>query len=83
MVADSQQTLIWAWLSAVLLIGLLLNGLLGWAWADPVAALLIAAFAVREGVEAWRGDACCAPVSVLTSDAGEEQTDRNGPCCEA
>ncbi|CAA0134843.1 Uncharacterised protein [Mycolicibacterium vanbaalenii] len=58
-VADSKQTLLCTYLSAVLLIGLLLNGLLGWTWADPLAALGIAALAVREGLEAWRGDPCC------------------------
>ncbi|MGB2919191.1 MAG: cation transporter [Mycobacterium sp.] len=58
-VADSKQTLLCAYLSAVLLVGLLLNGLLGWTWADPLAALGIAALAVREGIEAWRGDPCC------------------------
>jgi divalent metal cation (Fe/Co/Zn/Cd) transporter len=60
-VADSKQTLLCTYLSGVLLAGLLLNWLLGWTWADPVAALVIAAIAVREGVQAWRGDACCAP----------------------
>lgn len=75
-VADSKQTLICTYLSAALLIGLLLNSLLGWAWADSLAALVIAIFAVREGLEAWRGDACCAaPVAVLT---GERESD---PCC--
>lgn len=64
-VADSRQTLICAYLSGVLLVGLVLNGALGWAWADPVAALVIAGFAVREGLEAWRGDACPTPVSAL------------------
>jgi divalent metal cation (Fe/Co/Zn/Cd) transporter len=58
-VADSKQTLLCTYLSAVLLAGLVLNGLWGWSWADPVAALGIAAIAVREGVNAWRGDACC------------------------
>ncbi|MEU8234552.1 cation transporter [Actinoplanes sp. NPDC048967] len=60
-VADSQQTLLCTYLSAVLLAGLLLNSLFGWSWADPAAALIIAAVAVKEGREAWRGDACCAP----------------------
>jgi len=55
-IADSKQTLLCTYLSAVLLIGLLLNALLGWSWADPVAGLVIAAVAVREGVEAWRDD---------------------------
>ncbi len=58
-VADSKQTLLCTYLSAVLLGGLVLNGLLGWSWADPVAALGIAALAVREGINAWHGDPCC------------------------
>lgn len=68
-VADSKQTLLCAALSAVLLVGLLANSVLGWSWADPVAALVIAAVAVREGGEALRGDTCCAPVAVLVGDA--------------
>lgn len=59
-VADSKQTLLCTYLSAVLLVGLLLNSLLGWAWADPIAALVIAVIAVKEGLNAWRGDGCCA-----------------------
>jgi len=58
-VADSKQTLLCTYLSGVLLAGLLLNSLFGWAWADPVAALVIAVVAVREGREAWRGEHCC------------------------
>ena len=58
-VADSKQTLLCTYLSAVLLAGLVLNSLWGWSWADPIAAIGIAAIAVREGVNAWRGDACC------------------------
>jgi divalent metal cation (Fe/Co/Zn/Cd) transporter len=57
-VADSKQTLLCTYLSAVLLVGLLLNALVGWSWADPLAGLVIAAVAVREGIEAWRGDTC-------------------------
>jgi divalent metal cation (Fe/Co/Zn/Cd) transporter len=59
-VADSKQTLLCTYLSAVLLAGLLLNAYAGWWWADPAAALVIAGVAAREGAEAWRGDACCA-----------------------
>jgi len=59
-VADSKQTLLCTYLSAVLLVGLALNSLFGWSWADPLAALVIAGVAVKEGREAWRGDACCA-----------------------
>jgi divalent metal cation (Fe/Co/Zn/Cd) transporter len=55
-VADSKQTLLCTQLSAVLLVGLALNSIFGWAWADPAAALIIAVVAVREGVEAWRGE---------------------------
>ena len=69
-VADSKQTLLCTYLSAVLLVGLVLNSTLGWSWADPLAALVIAAVAVKEGLEAWRGDACCTPVAVLTAEDG-------------
>jgi divalent metal cation (Fe/Co/Zn/Cd) transporter len=63
-VADSTQTLLCTYLSAVLLAGLVLNATLGWSWADPIAGLVIAAVAVREGLEAWRGEACgCGPVA--------------------
>jgi Co/Zn/Cd efflux system component len=58
-VADSKQTLLCTYLSAVLLAGLLLNSTLGWWWADAGAALVIAGIAVREGLNAWRGEACC------------------------
>ncbi|MDX6390901.1 MAG: hypothetical protein QOJ73_1964 [Streptosporangiaceae bacterium] len=58
-VADSRQTLLCTYLSGALLIGLLLNSLLGWTWADPLVALAIAAVAVKEGREAWRGQHCC------------------------
>jgi divalent metal cation (Fe/Co/Zn/Cd) transporter len=61
-VADSKQTLLCTYLSAVLLVGLLLNATLGWWWADPIVGLVIAALAVREGRDAWRGEACaCLP----------------------
>jgi divalent metal cation (Fe/Co/Zn/Cd) transporter len=77
-VADSKQTLLCSYLSAVLLVGLLLNSTLGWSWADPVAALLIAVVAVREGVSAWRGDACCShPDALLADSAG------GSGCCDA
>jgi divalent metal cation (Fe/Co/Zn/Cd) transporter len=64
-VADSKQTLLCTYLSAVLLVGLALNSLFGWSWADPIAALVIAVIAVREGREAWAGDDCCSPASAL------------------
>ncbi|MGW7680558.1 cation diffusion facilitator family transporter [Kribbella sp. NPDC054772] len=62
-VADGTQTLLCTYLSAVLLVGLVLNATLGWSWADPIAGLVIAAVAVREGLEAWQGKGCCAPTA--------------------
>lgn len=59
-VADSRQTLLCTYLSAAVLVGLVLNAALGWWWADPVAGLVLAVLAVREGRNAWRGDLCCA-----------------------
>ncbi|MGV0676508.1 cobalt transporter [Mycolicibacterium fortuitum] len=59
-VADSKQTLLCTYLSAVVLAGLVVNSLLGWTWADPIAALILAGVAVNEGREAWRGETCCA-----------------------
>ncbi|GAA4776201.1 cation transporter [Streptomyces sanyensis] len=67
-VADSRQTLLCTCLSAVLLLGLLANSLLGLSWADPAAALVIAAVAVREGRDAWRGRGCCAPSAAPAAD---------------
>jgi divalent metal cation (Fe/Co/Zn/Cd) transporter len=60
-VADSTQTLLCTYMSGVLLIGLVLNATLGWWWTDPIAGLVIAAVALKEGREAWRGEGCCAP----------------------
>ncbi|MDJ0348396.1 cation transporter [Cryobacterium sp. PH29-G1] len=74
-IADSKQTLICSYLSAALLVGLLLNTLFGWAWADSVAALVIVVFAVREGLEAWRGDACTVPVAALTGERDVQHED--------
>jgi divalent metal cation (Fe/Co/Zn/Cd) transporter len=70
-VADGTQTLLCTYLSAVLLLGLVANATLGWGWADPLAGLVIAAIAVREGVQAWNGEGCCAPAA---------QTDQGSSC---
>lgn len=59
LIADSKQTELCTYLSAILLGGLLLNALLGWWWADPVAALVMVPIITKEGVEALRGDTCC------------------------
>lgn len=81
-VADSRQTLICSYLSGVLLVGLLLNSLFGWAWADPIAALVIAGWAVKEGREAWKGDACCVnPFGRAEPEAGKEPAGAGCSCC--
>lgn len=58
-IADAAETRLCAYLSVVLLAGLVLDATVGWWWADPVAALGIAFLAVREGREAWEGEDCC------------------------
>jgi divalent metal cation (Fe/Co/Zn/Cd) transporter len=57
--AEAKETLACAYLSGTLLVGLLVNALVGWWWADPVAALLMVPWLVREGREGLRGEACC------------------------
>jgi divalent metal cation (Fe/Co/Zn/Cd) transporter len=59
LMADSKQTELCTYLSAILLAGLLLNALVGWWWADPVAALVMVPIIVKEGIEGLRGDTCC------------------------
>ncbi len=90
-VADSKQTLLCTYLSAVLLVGLGVNLAFGWWWADSIAALVIAVVAVREGREAWRGDGCCAAPKILAGvpladataadDCGDETC--TAACCAA
>ncbi|MEU5949164.1 cation transporter [Micromonospora sp. NPDC047465] len=84
-VADSKQTLLCTYLSAVLLVGLGLNSLFGWSWADPIAALVIAAVAVKEGREAWRGDTCCTPGLTPAGPAAGSHTDGcvDGCCADS
>jgi divalent metal cation (Fe/Co/Zn/Cd) transporter len=82
--ADSKQTLLCTYLSAVLLVGLTLDNLFGWAWADPVAALVIAAVAAKEGRDAWRADLCCAPMLAGPSVDGTQGAAPDGcddGCC--
>jgi divalent metal cation (Fe/Co/Zn/Cd) transporter len=72
-VADSRQTLLCAYLSGVLLLGLAANALAGWWWADPIAALVIAVYAIREGRQAWHGHHCCSlPHAVVTGSEGHQ-----------
>ncbi|MBT9257477.1 cation transporter [Phycicoccus sp. MAQZ13P-2] len=82
-VADSTQTLLCTYLSAVLLVGLVLNATLGWSWADPLAGLVIAALAVKEGRDAWRGEGCCAPEGAHhATDAGADDICCGGGCTD-
>ncbi|MEZ5088138.1 cation transporter [Brevibacterium casei] len=76
-VADSKQTLICTYLSAAVLVGLVVNSLFGWWWADAIAGLVIAAFAIREGIEAWRGDACATSVGMLLEDEHDDDHDHH------
>jgi divalent metal cation (Fe/Co/Zn/Cd) transporter len=90
-VADSHQTLLCTYLSAVLLVGLALNSLLGWGWADPAAGLAIAVLALIEGRRAWHGDSCCRPALTARQPAdgpagGGPAASCGGPadtCCAA
>jgi divalent metal cation (Fe/Co/Zn/Cd) transporter len=59
LMADSKQTELCTYLSAILLAGLLLNALVGWWWADPVAGLVMVPIIVKEGIEGLRGETCC------------------------
>jgi len=79
-VADSRQTLLCTCLSAVLLAGLLLNAALGWSWADPAAALLIAAAAIREGISAWQGKGCCAASAAAARTPARAETAQAEEC---
>lgn len=58
MVADSQQTQLCSYLSAILLGGLLLNAAVGWWWADPVAGLVMVPIIAREGINGLKGESC-------------------------
>ncbi|WP_323792492.1 cation diffusion facilitator family transporter [Nocardioides sp.] len=81
-VADSTQTLLCTYLSAVLLLGLVANSALGWYWADPIAGLVIAAIAIKEGRDAWRGEGCCAPAPKPPARPAEpEKTGTGCSCC--
>ncbi len=87
-IADSRQTLLCTYLSAGVLVGLVLNAALGWWWADPLVALGLAVVALREGREALHGDTCCPPVRLDLGDevAPDDEDDPggcgcSGPCC--
>jgi len=82
-VADGTQTLLCTYLSAVLLVGLMLNAALGWSWADPIAGLVIAAVAAREGVQAWRGEGCCGPATAPMISGDEPGDCCTDECCQS
>ena len=75
---EGGQNLLCAYLAAAVLAGLIANGLWGWWWVDPLAGLVVAAMAVREGREAWRGESCCAVPGLVG-----EQSCEFGPGCTA
>jgi len=83
-VADSRQTLLCTYLSGVLLVGLVLNATVGWWWADPLAAVVIAGLAVKEGRDAWKGEGCCAPGALTSTraDDGAEACGCGDACCQ-
>lgn len=81
--ADATQTLLCTYLSAVLLVGLVLNATLGWGWADPIAGLIIAAVAAREGVEAWKGEDCACGPAALGNGADEDGCGCDDGCTDA
>ncbi|WP_314646750.1 cation transporter [uncultured Microbacterium sp.] len=71
--ADAKQLILCIYLSGAVFIGLVLNSLLGWWWADSVAALVVAFLAIREGLEAWRGDVE-SPFEVLEDLEGSDNS---------
>jgi divalent metal cation (Fe/Co/Zn/Cd) transporter len=72
---EGNQNLLCAYLAGAVLVGLLGNALLGAWWLDPIAALLIAGVAVREGLETWRGEGCCGPAISLDAPCADD-------CCK-
>jgi divalent metal cation (Fe/Co/Zn/Cd) transporter len=75
---EGSQNLLCAYLAAAVLVGLAGNALLGWWWLDPVAGVAVAGVAIKEGIEAWRGEGCdCATVPIADASAGECAND----CC--
>jgi divalent metal cation (Fe/Co/Zn/Cd) transporter len=69
---EGAQNLLCAYLAGAVFLGLAGNAAFGWWWLDPVAALLVAAVALREGVETWRGEGCCAAPELDPAAAARE-----------
>jgi divalent metal cation (Fe/Co/Zn/Cd) transporter len=76
---EGRQNMLCAYLAGALLVGLLGNALVGAWWLDPAVGLVIAAVAVREGTESWRGEGCC--VSSPLDGVGFAQDDCDDDCC--
>jgi divalent metal cation (Fe/Co/Zn/Cd) transporter len=72
---EGTQNLLCAYLAAAVFLGLVGNAAFGWWWLDPIAALVIAAVATREGLETWRGEGCCAAPALTPTDACQD-------CCD-
>jgi divalent metal cation (Fe/Co/Zn/Cd) transporter len=72
---EGAQNLLCAYLAGAVFLGLAGNALFGWWWLDPIAALVIAAVAVHEGLETWRGEGCCATPALAPPTCDDE-------CCE-
>lgn len=70
--SEGRQNMLCAYLSAALLVGLGANALFGLWWADPATALLVAAVAVKEGRESWRGESCCTAAVIPEDDCEED-----------
>jgi divalent metal cation (Fe/Co/Zn/Cd) transporter len=80
---EGAQNLLCAYLAGAVLVGLVGNSLWGWWWLDPVAGLLVAAVAIKEGREAWRGENCCAVPGVATEAGCGCGPDCIDACCAA
>src|SRR5215216_5170104 len=80
--SEGQQNMLCAYLSAALLVGLSANALFGLWWADPVTALVIAAVAIKEGRESWRGSSCCTAPMVAGAEAHGDACGCEDDCCE-
>jgi divalent metal cation (Fe/Co/Zn/Cd) transporter len=80
--SESKQTMLCAYLSVALLVGLGANALLGWWWADPIAGLAVAVVAFREGLAGWRGEthACCAPLGLVDTSPSTDPACKDD-CC--
>ena len=80
---EGQQNLLCSYLAAALLVGLAGNAVLGLWWLDPAAGLVIAAVALKEGVETWRGEGCCAPAASGSEDCCAPAAEADDCCDEA